>query len=72
MSKDIDELTKLNKHYLDFPPGFRCQTLRPNSADYFYCTLPDMSFVDRARISQIHGDSGQTEESHRAGCQDLR
>lgn len=48
MSKDIDELTKLNKDYVDSVQNSDVKRFDEILADDFYCTLPDKSFVDRA------------------------
>ena len=50
MSKDIDELTKLNKDYIDSVQNSDVKRFDQILADDFYCTLPDKSFVDRAEF----------------------
>ncbi len=50
MSKDIDELTKLNKDYVDSVQNSDVKRFDQILADDFYCTLPDKSFVDRAEF----------------------
>lgn len=50
MSKDIDELTKLNKDYVDSVQNSDVKRFAQILADDFYCTLPDKSFVDRAEF----------------------
>ena len=48
MSKDLDELTKLNKDYVDSVQNCDVKRFDEILAQDFYCTNPDKSFVDRA------------------------
>lgn len=48
MSKDIDELTKLNKDYVDSVQKSDVKRFDEILADDFYCSNPDKSLVDRA------------------------
>ncbi|MBR0691945.1 nuclear transport factor 2 family protein [Bradyrhizobium lablabi] len=47
MSKDIDELTRLNKDYVDSVQNCDVKRFDEILAQDFYCTNPDKSFVDR-------------------------
>ncbi|WP_426437729.1 nuclear transport factor 2 family protein [Bradyrhizobium genosp. P] len=48
MSKDLDELTKLNKDYVDSVQNCDVQRFDEILAADFYCTNPDKSLVNRA------------------------
>jgi ketosteroid isomerase-like protein len=48
MSKDLDELTKLNKDYVDSVQNCDVKRFDEILAQDFYCTNPDKSLVDRA------------------------
>ena len=48
MSRDIDELTSLNKDYVDSVQNSDVKRFDEILAQDFYCTNPDKSFVDRA------------------------
>ena len=48
MSKDLDELTKLNKDYVDSVQNCDVKRFNEILAQDFYCTNPDKSLVDRA------------------------
>ena len=47
MSKDIDELTSLNRDYIDSVQNSDVKRFDEILADDFYCTNPDKSLVDR-------------------------
>src|SRR6201986_5285689 len=48
MSKDLDELTKLNKDYVDSVQNCDVRRFDQILAQDFYCSNPDKSLVDRA------------------------
>ena len=48
MSKDIDELTALNRDYVASVQNSDVKRFDEILADEFYCTNPDKSLVDRA------------------------
>ena len=48
MSKDIDELTVLNRDYVASVQNCDVKRFNEILAPEFYCTNPDKSFVDRA------------------------
>ena len=48
MSKDLDELTALNKDYVDSVQNCDVKRFDEILAQDFYCTNPDKSLVDRA------------------------
>jgi ketosteroid isomerase-like protein len=48
MSKDIDELTALNRDYVASVQNSDVKRFDEILAQDFYCTNPDKSFVDRA------------------------
>jgi ketosteroid isomerase-like protein len=48
MSNDLDELTRLNKDYVDSVQNCDVKRFDEILAPEFYCTNPDKSFVDRA------------------------
>jgi ketosteroid isomerase-like protein len=48
MSKDLDELTRLNKDYVDSVQNCDVKRFDEILAPDFYCTNPDKSLVDRA------------------------
>jgi ketosteroid isomerase-like protein len=48
MSKDLDDLTKLNKDYVDSVQNCDVKRFDEILAQDFYCTNPDKSLVDRA------------------------
>src|ERR1700754_3771130 len=48
MSKDLDELTKLNKDYVDSVQNCDVKRFDEILAQDFYCTNPDKSLADRA------------------------
>jgi ketosteroid isomerase-like protein len=48
MSKDLDELTKLNRDYVASVQNGDVKRFDEILAQDFYCTNPDKSFVDRA------------------------
>jgi ketosteroid isomerase-like protein len=48
MSKDIDELTALNRDYVASVQNSDVKRFDEILAQEFYCTNPDKSFVDRA------------------------
>lgn len=48
MSKDIDELTMLNRDYINSVQTCDVKRFDEILAHDFYCTNPDKSFVDRA------------------------
>jgi ketosteroid isomerase-like protein len=48
MSKDIDELTVLNRDYVDSVQNSDVKRFDEILAEDFYCTNPDKSLVDRA------------------------
>jgi ketosteroid isomerase-like protein len=48
MSKDLDELTKLNKDYVDSVQNGDVKRFDEILAPDFYCSNPDKSLVDRA------------------------
>jgi ketosteroid isomerase-like protein len=48
MSKDIDELTTLNRDYVASVQNSDVKRFDEILAQDFYCTNPDKSFVDRA------------------------
>ena len=48
MSNDLDELTKLNKDYVDSVQNCDVRRFDEILAQDFYCTNPDKSLVDRA------------------------
>jgi ketosteroid isomerase-like protein len=48
MSKDIDELTNLNKDYVDSVQNCDVKRFDEILAADFYCSNPDKSLVDRA------------------------
>ena len=48
MSKDVDELTKLNKDYVDSVQNSDVKRFDEILAQDFYCSNPDKSLVDRA------------------------
>jgi ketosteroid isomerase-like protein len=48
MSKDLDDLTKLNKDYVDSVQNCDVKRFDEILAPDFYCTNPDKSLVDRA------------------------
>jgi ketosteroid isomerase-like protein len=48
MNKDIDELTRLNKDYVDSVQNCDVKRFDQILARDFYCTNPDKSLVDRA------------------------
>ena len=48
MSKDIDELTKLNKDYVASVQNCDVKHFEEILAPEFYCSNPDKSLVDRA------------------------
>ena len=48
MSKDIDELTALNRDYVDSVQNSDVKRFDEILAQDFYCTNPDKSFVDRS------------------------
>jgi ketosteroid isomerase-like protein len=48
MSKDFEELTKLNKYYVDSVQNCDVKRFDEILAEDFYCTNPDKSLVDRA------------------------
>jgi ketosteroid isomerase-like protein len=48
MSKDIDELTALNRDYVASVQNCDVKRFDEILAQDFYCTNPDKSFVDRA------------------------
>jgi ketosteroid isomerase-like protein len=48
MSKDLDELAKLNKDYVDSVQNCDVKRFDEILAQDFYCTNPDKSLVDRA------------------------
>jgi ketosteroid isomerase-like protein len=48
MSNDIDELTKLNKDYVNSVQNCDVKRFDEILAPDFYCTNPDKSLVDRA------------------------
>ena len=48
MTKDLDELTKLNKDYVDSVQNCDVRRFDEILAQDFYCTNPDKSLVDRA------------------------
>jgi ketosteroid isomerase-like protein len=50
MSKDIDELTVLNRDYVASVQNSDVKRFDEILAQDFYCTNPDKSFVDRARF----------------------
>ena len=48
MSNDLDELTKLNKDYVDSVQNCDVKRFDEILAQDFYCSNPDKSLVDRA------------------------
>jgi ketosteroid isomerase-like protein len=48
MSKDLDELTTLNKEYVDSVQNCDVRRFDEILAEDFYCSNPDKSLVDRA------------------------
>ena len=48
MTNDLDELTKLNKDYVDSVQNCDVRRFDEILAQDFYCTNPDKSLVDRA------------------------
>jgi ketosteroid isomerase-like protein len=48
MSKDIDELTRLNRDYVASVQNSDVKRFDEILADDFYCTNPDKTLVDRA------------------------
>jgi ketosteroid isomerase-like protein len=48
MSNDLEELTKLNKDYVDSVQNSDVRRFDEILAEDFYCTNPDKSLVDRA------------------------
>jgi ketosteroid isomerase-like protein len=48
MNRDIDELTKLNKDYVDSVQKSDVKRFNEILANDFYCSNPDKSLVDRA------------------------
>jgi ketosteroid isomerase-like protein len=48
MNEDLDELTKLNKDYVDSVQNCDVTRFDEILAQDFYCTNPDKSLVDRA------------------------
>src|ERR1700740_2041443 len=48
MSKDLDELTRLNKDYVDSVQNCDVRRFDEILAQDFYCSNPDKSLVDRA------------------------
>jgi len=52
MSKDLDELTRLNKEYVDSVQNCDVKRFDEILAQDFYCTNPDKSLVDRAAFLQ--------------------
>jgi len=48
MSNDLEELTKLNKDYVDSVQNCDVKRFDEILAQDFYCTNPDKSLVDRA------------------------
>jgi len=48
MSKDIDELTMLNRDYVNSVQNSDVKRFDEILADEFYCSNPDRSLVDRA------------------------
>jgi len=51
MSKDIDELTILNRDYVDSVQNSDVKRFDEILAPDFYCSNPDKSLVDRAGFS---------------------
>ena len=52
MSKDLDELTKLNKDYVDSVQNCDVKRFDELLAADFFCSNPDKSLVDRAAFLQ--------------------
>ena len=52
MSKDLDELTALNKAYVDSVQNCDVKRFDEILAPDFYCSNPDKSLVDRAAFLQ--------------------
>ena len=65
MSKDIDELTILNRDYVASVQNCDVKRFDEILAQDFYCTNPDKSLVDRAGVPQADGDPGDDQKSHR-------
>ena len=62
MSNDLEELTKLNKDYVDSVQNCDVKRFDEILAQDFYCTNPDKSLVDRAAFPHRRGDgAGEAE-----------
>ena len=72
MSKDIDELTALNRDYVASVQNCDVKRFDEILAQDFYCTNPDKSLVDRAALSQADRRAGDDPKSDRRRRQDPR
>jgi hypothetical protein len=71
MSKDLDELTVLNRDYVASVQNCDVKRFDQILAEDFYCSNPDKSLGRPRRLSQANGGAGDDPESDR-GCQDSR
>ena len=65
MSKDIDELTILNRDYVASVQNSDVKRFDEILAQDFYCSNPDKSLVDRAGFLQADRGAGHDPESGR-------
>ena len=65
MSKDIDELTALNRDYVASVQNCDVKRFDEILAPDFYCSNPDKSLVDRAGVPEADRSAGDDQESQR-------